>query len=419
MKYRIRDQRFLCLVFLALAWVGGASQGCHLISHDDPPQASSTEVAPDFRLMTEAWETIQKVYVDRAAIKPKLMTYGAIGGMVDSLGDTGHSHFLTPEMLQQERNFTKGKLEGIGAEVRMRNNQVVVVAPIDGSPAEKAGLKPGDIILKVNGEETVGLPLSQVVGKILGPTGTQVKLTVLKPRTDHAVDVTIIRASITLHGVSWQRLPGTTVAHLRIMAFSQGVSKELRRALIAIGEERLSGLILDLRNNPGGLFDEAVNAASEFLPSGNVLLEKDAAGKTTPVPVRSGGVATRLPMEVLINAGTSSGAEIVAGALQDAHRGTLVGEKTFGTGTVLSSFPLSDGSALMLAIKEWLTPSGHVIWHRGVSPDVTVPLLADVMLLRPDTEKEMSPDQLRTSEDLQLLRALELLSEPMQKKALR
>jgi len=403
-----RGRRIQSLASLCSGLIGGAILGCHLLIAF-APDTVPPDAEANFRLMAEAWNTVQRVYVDRNSIKPKLMTYGAISGMVDSLGDTGHSRFLTPEMLKQERNLTKGELEGIGAEVQMKNGQVVIVAPIDGSPAQKAKLKPGDVIQKVDGKEVSGLPLDQAVDLILGPAGSAVKLTILDPRTRQTRDITIIRARVTLHNVAWNPLPGTTVAHLRIATFSKGVAKELRETLSDIQREKRTGLILDLRNNPGGLYDEAVSTASQFLRSGNVLLEKNALDKIRPVPVQPGGAATDVPMVVLINGGTSSGAEIVAGALQDRHRAKLVGEKTFGTGTVLQTFSLSDGSALMLAIEEWLTPDGHVIWHHGITPDVVVSLPPEATPLSPLTEKELTSENLRESGDVQLLRALDLL----------
>ena len=403
-----RGRRIQSLAFLCFGLIGGAILGCHLLIAF-APDTVPPDAEANFRLMAEAWNTVQRVYVDRNSIKPKRMTYGAISGMVDSLGDTGHSRFLTPEMLKQEHNLTKGELEGIGAEVQMKDGQLVIVAPIDGSPAQKAKLKPGDVIQKVDGKEVSGLPLDQAVDLILGPAGSAVRLTVLDPPTRQTRDITLIRARVTLHNVTWNPLPGTTVAHLRISTFSKGVAKELREALIGIQREKLTALILDLRNNPGGLYDEAVSAASQFLRSGNVLLEKNALDKIRPVPVQPGGVATDIPMVALVNGGTSSGAEIVAGTLQDGHRAILVGEKTFGTGTVLQTFPLSDGSALMLAIEEWLTPDGHVIWHHGITPDVAVSLPPEATLLSPVTEKELTSEKLRESGDVQLLRALDLL----------
>jgi carboxyl-terminal processing protease len=391
---------------------------CHLLTAFTVPDTVPLDAESDFELMAQAWNTIQRFYVDRAAVKPQLMTYGAISGMVDSLGDTGHSRFLTPELVKQERNFSKGELEGIGAEVQMKNNQLVVVAPLDGSPAQRAGLKPGDIILKVNGEDVGGLPLEQAVSRILGPPGSTVKLAILKLETGRSSDVTIVRERIALHSVDWLRLPSTSVAHVRIAAFNKGVTKDLKKALMTIQQEALTGLILDLRSNPGGLYEEAIATASQFLSRGNVLLEKDASGKITPVPVRPGGVALTMPMNVLINGGSASGAEIVAGALQDGHRAELIGEKTFGTGTILESIPLSDGSALLLATTEWLTPDGQVIWHKGISPNIVVPLPQGVSPLIPETEKGMTAEELRASGDEQLLKALDLLSHPRQKQAL-
>jgi carboxyl-terminal processing protease len=249
-----------------------------------------------------------------------------------------------------------------------------------------------------------------VIGRILGPAGTQVTLTVLTPDTGLTRDVTLTRAHITLHNVVWQRLPGTNVAHLRIVAFSKGVTDDLKQALTEIQQQGLTGIVLDLRNDPGGLLDEAVGVASQFLGSGNVLLEKDAQGKVTEVPVQKGGLALDTPLIVLVNEGTASAAEIVSGALQDAGRATLVGETTFGTGTVLNQFGLSDGSALLLATEEWLTPNGRLIWHQGIAPDEAVALPTGTAPVLPEAEAGMTPEQLQASGDAQLLRALELLA---------
>jgi carboxyl-terminal processing protease len=193
--------------------------------------------------------------------------------------------------------------------------------------------------------------------------------------------------------------------------FSKGITHDLREKLAEIVGKRVRGMVLDLRNNPGGLLDEAVDVASQFLQGGNVLLEKNSRGKVTATPVKPGGLAPNLALVVLINGGSASGAEIVAGALQDAGRAKLVGETTFGTGTVLRQFPLSDGSALLLAVQEWLTPDGHTIWHKGIKPDVTVPLPANIFPLLPETVGGMTREALMKSHDTQLLRALRILEE--------
>jgi carboxyl-terminal processing protease len=396
---------------LGLGIIVGLIIGCRWLGAFTPSDKIPEEAESNFRLIAQAWNTVDRFYVDRKALNPQAMTYGAINGMVDALGDTGHSRFLTPKMFEQEQSYSKGKLEGIGVEVRMKNSKLIIVAPLDDSPAQKAGLKAGEIILKVDGVEVSGLPLEDAIGRIMGPGGHPVAITILNPETGYHREIKLVRAKIILRNVTWQRAPGTPIAHIRIAIFSKGVTKDLRRALLDIQGEKLRAIILDLRNNPGGLFDEAVGTASQFLDKGNVSFEKDARGKLKAVPVSSGGVAYSIPMVVLINQGTASAPEIIAGALQDAQRAILVGEKTFGTGTVLEKFPLSDGSALMLAIEEWLTPSGRTIWHKGISPDINVSLPPDIDPLFPGEEKTMTPMVLRNRGDQQLLYAIDLLTQ--------
>jgi carboxyl-terminal processing protease len=410
MVYRLLQRRVPHLTCVALGFAGGAVVAGTLLTAGAATNGWCTDTDARFRLMAEAWDTIQRVYVDRAALVPTQLTYGAIRGMVDALGDTGHSRFLTPAMLRIQREVTDGTLEGIGAEVQMTRDQVVIVAPLDGSPAQRADLRPGDIILKVNGEPVSGLSLDQVVARILGPANTGVDLTVLTPSVERTRDVSLVRARIRLHTVTWHRVPGTTVAHVRIAMFSKGTSEDLRTALRTIRHDGTTAVILDLRNDPGGLFGEAVDVAGQFLARGDVVLEKDSVGAVTHVPVPTHDAALALPMVGLINGGTASGAEIVAGALKDAHRATLVGETTFGTGTVLTPFPLSDGSALLLATNEWLTPAGSLIWHKGITPDVVVPLPADLRPLYPSAEQGMTPATVRSDRDVQLHRALDLIS---------
>jgi carboxyl-terminal processing protease len=270
-------------------------------------------------------------------------------------------------------------------------------------------LRPGDIILDVDGRDANGRSLSEVVGQIVGPPGTTVTLRVLSPSLSRTRSVTLTRRSIALPGVTAQQLPGTQHVHLRIAQFSAGVTEQLERALEKAARERAEGLIVDLRDDPGGLLDEAIGVTSEFVASGNVLLERDAQGHVKPVPVRPGGAALAIPLVALVNHGTGSAAEIVAAALRDAGRAKLVGVTTFGTGTVLAEFPLSDGSAILLAVREWLTPKSHAIWHKGVEPDVKVELPLDVVPLWPEAERKLDAKQLSESKDRQLLRAMALL----------
>jgi len=243
--------------------------------------------------------------------------------------------------------------------------------------------------------------------RITGPAGTRVTLTILRPATDETRDVTLTHQQIEVENVVWAPVPGTNIAHLRIVTFNAGTTHEVQQALTEIRQQGLTGIILDLRRNPGGLLNEAIGVTSQFLAGGNVLLQKDVRGRVLEVPVEAGGLATDLPLVVLIDAGTASGAEIVAGALQDAGRAMLVGETTFGTGTVLQPFPLSDGSMLLLATAQWLTPNGRVIWHKGIEPDVPVELPPGATPLLHAIKEALTPEVLETTDDIQFLRALE------------
>jgi len=367
--------------------------------------------AGDFRLMAQAWNIIDRYYVDRPAVRHAAMTAGAINGMTEALGDAGHSVYLTASEARKAGAAMQGKLNGIGVEIiQSSNRQAVVAVPIDGSPAQQAGVRPGDVILEVDGHPVTGLPMSHISARMSGEAGQVVALKVFNPSDGRRREVKIVRASMKLNNVTWQRLPGSNLAHLRIAMFSDGAAADLRKALLEIKQQGLRGIILDLRNNPGGALEEAVGAASQFLRSGNVLWEKNAGSIITPVPVLPGGVAADIPLVVLVNGGSASDSEIVAAALHDGRHAMLIGETTLGTGTVLTQFQLPDGSALLLAVQEWLTPNKVSFWHRGIEPDVKIRLAPDASLLRPSAERDLTPKQLRASGDTQLLKAIELLS---------
>jgi carboxyl-terminal processing protease len=408
---RLSRTILISLFLIAIGFSGGVLLDRQVLLGYVPPNQIPEGAQLNFKLMAEAWNLIQQDYVDRSAVQPQQLTYGAIDGMVNALGDTGHSRFLTPQMVKQEQSFTNGNYEGVGIEIQMKNNQIVIVAPLDNTPAQRAGLKAGEIILKIDGKDISGYSLDQVVKNTIGPAGTQVILTIEDPKTGSTRDVALTRANINVQNVTWRQIPGTTIADLRISAFSKGVSDDTAKAIQSIQDQHLTGIILDLRNDPGGLLDEAVGVSSQFLKSGNVVLEKDAQGQITPVSVKSMPSVTSLPVVVLVNQGTASAAEIVTAALQDSNRATVVGETTFGTGTVLNEFPLSDGSALFLATLEWLTPDGHTIWHNGISPNVVVQLPTDVTYITPDLLKGMTTAQIDTTGDAQFLKALTLIGQ--------
>lgn len=399
----------LVLAALVLGLAGGVLMGRHVLR--DAP--TSVQVPPsakaEFELIAEAWEVIERDYVYQEGVEPRRMAHSAIHGLVETLADVGHTRFLTPEMAERHRQQIEGHFEGIGAYVEMKDGRVVIVAPIDDTPADRAGLEPGDTIIGVDGEGVANLSLTDVVDRVLGPAGTRVSLTILDPDTGDTREVTLERARIDLEPVTWVHLPGTQVAYVRISVFSEGAAADLGEALADMEQaEEISGLILDLRNNLGGLLGEAVATVSHFLDSGNVLLRRDAQGETTAETVQEGRTVD-IPTVVLANDGTASAAEIVTGALQDHRRAQVVGTTTFGAGTVLNEFALSDGSTLLLAVEEWLTPDGRVIWQRGLAPDIEVALPPDAEPVSHLELQDVSEGELRETGDEQLRRALEVL----------
>ena len=370
----------------------------------------STDNTASFDLLREARALIEKHYVDREAIQDRYLEYGAISGMVDALGDTGHSRFMSPEMVDAEQQSLSGEFEGIGATLTYTNGQAVVVAPLEGSPAEKAGIRPGDVIVAVDGEDVTEFNLSEVIGRVRGPKGTSVVLSVIHAGEQTPTDVRIVRDKIALSSVTSTILPGTNVLMVRIASFSDNVGSDLEQIISQARGEGADSIILDLRDSPGGLLDEAVAVASQFLAEGDVMLEQDADGERRALRARPGGAAADdIPVVVLINEATASAAEIVSGALQDNDRATLVGTQTFGTGTVLNTFELDDGSALLLATRQWLTPNGRELWHKGIEPDIVIELPAGVDVVTPTRAGEMTDNELMAVPDTQLFKALELL----------
>ena len=395
------------LCILAIAFLAGFTIEHTITAPGAPP---SSLVALNDSLIREAWDVINQNYVDRPAVRGESLTYGAIQGMVDALGDTGHSRFLTPRMVQAERSLLRGMYVGVGLEIAMKNGRATIVAPIDDSPASAAGLHSGEQILKVGGRDISQLPIDQLAQQIMGPAGSTVVLSILDPRAGTTTEVPLVRAQIKVNNVSWQVIPGSRFADLRVAAFSAGVTEGVKAALEEIQRQDLQGAILDLRNNPGGQLSEAIGVASQFLASGEVLLEKDARGFVRPDHVAPGGVAPSLPLVVLIDGGTASAAEIVAGALQSQDRAPLVGQTTFGTGTVLQMFRLSDGSQILLAVEEWLTPQGDTIWHKGITPGTLIELKPDAEMMIPASLREMTPEAFLSGSDLQLIKAAEVLA---------
>jgi carboxyl-terminal processing protease len=302
-----------------------------------------------------------------------------------------------------------GHMEGIGVRFTMRQSRPVIVAVLPDTPAQKSGLKPGDILEKADGKDLRDKTQEQIVEMLTGEAGTKVELTVGREGVAEPLTLTITRARIDLPYVTWHMLQGRPLAHVAIQAFGESADKQLREALDGARAQGARGLVIDVRGDSGGLKEQAVAVTSEFLKDGNVFIEQDAKGRQTPVPVKSGGIATDIPIVLLIDDGTASSAEIFAGAIQDHKRGQLVGTRTVGTGTVLQPYTLSDGSAVLLAVQQWLTPNGQTIWHKGIAPDVPMPLPAGTPILTPEESGKLSAAELDKNSDKQLVKAVELL----------
>ncbi|MEM7347565.1 MAG: S41 family peptidase, partial [Chloroflexota bacterium] len=323
--------------------------------------------------------------------------------------DEGHTRFLTPEESEDQRTNISGSFFGIGARVGIEDGLPIIVAPLDGSPADQAGVKAGDIIIEVDGEDVTAFPLDEVVDLIRGERGTEVVITVFRPDENESLEIPIIRDEIKIEAADWTIVPGTDVALIRLTQFSANLNDNLIEIYDELEAEGVSSVIVDVRNNPGGLLDQAVRVTSQFLEDGNVLLQEDAEGNREEFPVKPDGLYQEIPIVVLINRGSASSAEIFAGAIQDHERGTLVGETTFGTGTVLQPYRLEDGSTLLLGTSQWLTAEGRLIRKQGIEPDELVDVPAGADLIAPFELEQMTINELLDAEDAQLLKALEIL----------
>ena len=364
-------------------------------------------------LFQQAWNDVDQHYVDRKAVNYQQMSYSAIQAMLGVLHDTGHTRFLTPQEVQSENQQLSGKFVGIGISLQQNatTKQIIIISTIPGSPAEKAGFKSGDIILAVNNTSVVGKTIDDVTTLIRGKVGTSLTLTVQRPSTNQKLTIKVTRAEITVPNVLMYYIPQDHIADIQIVQFASGVAVDLRHDLDQAKKLGATSIILDLRDNPGGYLSEAIDTSSEFMAHGIVLIEQDSSGARTPLSVTGDTDNTSIPIVVLTNKNTASAAEIVTAALKDNHRATVIGVTTFGTGTVLEEFPLSDGSALLLGTQEWLTPDGQFIRDHGVPPNIAVPLNPKANELTPDQESSahMTEQQILNSGDNQLVAAIHYL----------
>ncbi|MBM3205619.1 S41 family peptidase [Candidatus Shapirobacteria bacterium] len=328
----------------------------------------------DFSLFWEVWDRLEKNYLDKEALNQKDMVLGAIQGMVAALGDP-YTVFLKPPENKEVKEDLNGAFEGIGIQLGYKDDRLVVIAPLTGTPAFKAGLKAGDAILKINDEGTEGLSADEAAQKIRGPKGTEVRLTLLHQGEKEPYEVGITRDTIIVPSVEVEFIGvDKKIAHLKLLKFGDRTNEEWNKAVAEIltHQPAITGIILDLRNNPGGYLKGSVFIASEFLSKGIVVQQEYADGTKETFSVDRQGQLLTQPLVVLTNEGSASASEIVAGSLKDHQRAKVVGSPSFGKGTIQEAEDLSGGAGLHITTARWLLPSGESINKTGLKPDIEV-----------------------------------------------
>jgi len=351
----------------------------------------------DLSTLYEAWDIVAGEY-DGALPPADELMQSAIAGSLESLGDD-YTRYVSPAVAERNREDMNGAVEGIGALVRENDEGLFeIVRPLDGQPAESAGLKAGDVVIEVDGQSALEMSFDEVILLVRGPAGTSVTLKVLREGEAEPLEFTIVRARFEVAVVEYEMLPaemtgGAAIGYIRLTEFGRTAEEKLLEALAAILAQQPSGLIFDLRDNPGGYLDQSVAVADAFLPEGVALFERNLRGLDETFTTDDGDAAESIPLVVLVNAGSASASEIVAGAIQDRGRAVLVGETTFGKGSVQQVHTLSDGGELRVTVARWYTPDNHSIQGEGITPDIAVE----------------SPEDLGGPEDGQLRRAIEFL----------
>lgn len=380
----------------------------------------------NLKIFTEVLSLVKKNYVEE--VKTKDLVYGAIKGMLNSLDP--HSGFMTPEAFKEMQVDTKGEFGGIGIQIGIKDGLLTVIAPIEDTPAYRAGISTGDRIIKINDESTKDMGLHEAVSKMRGPKGTTVRITILREGWKEPKEFTITRDIIKVKSVKYKVIDDK-IGYIKLTQFQEQTAGDLSSALSKLSEEKIDSLILDLRNNPGGLLSSAVDVASQFLPPRRlVVYTKDRSGeKVEYQSSENRPYYDKLPMVVLVNQGSASASEIVAGALKDWNRAVLIGVQTFGKGSVQSVIPLSDGSGIRLTTAMYYTPKGISIQNTGITPDIIVKIEAKdgkehVVIREKDLQKHLKNDQkdeteekdketapieISEKDDTQLQRAVDLL----------
>jgi carboxyl-terminal processing protease len=374
----------ILLVFLLGITIG--------LSRSHKVSARSNNIYEELKVFTDVLGLLQKEYVEET--NSNELMYGAIKGMLETLDP--HSAFMPPNMYKEMQEETKGRFEGLGIEITIKEGILAVVSPIEDTPAFKAGILAGDQILKIDGDSTKNLTLMDSVKRMRGPKGTQVTITIMREGFVKPRDFTLTRDVIPVRSVRHELLE-KQYGYIRLSQFQEKTEGELDKALKALEEESkgsMKGLVLDLRNNPGGLLDQAVKVADRFIESGLIVsMEGRREDQKMKFFAHSQGTIARYPLIVLVNGGSASASEIVAGAIQDHGRGILVGTQTFGKGSVQTIFPLKDGSGLRLTTARYFTPNGRSIQAKGIIPDILVkPALSEEEKVTPLPKQPMEKD---------------------------
>jgi carboxyl-terminal processing protease len=358
----------LVVIIIALALTGGC-----LFSSTPTPTTTSASLESR-EAIDKAWDIIFANYVDPSKVDAASLSQAAIEGMLEELDDP-YTAYLDAETYLLAQSSLEGSFNGIGAYFTVKDDQLTIIAPIAGSPADEAGIRAGDVILEIDGEPVKDMSVVEAIIKIRGPQGTAVRLTVLHEGDTEPVEIEIIRASFDIPSVHFEMKGG--IAYINITDFTERTPDELETAIQSLTENNATGIILDLRDNPGGLLEQVVDCASFFLPEGVVVQVRSNQGEIEVHYVNEDRPETGLPMVVLVDEASASGSEVLAGALQDHGRATIAGTTTYGKGSVNVLYPLGDGSGLYITVARWLTPDGRLIEGQGIEPDITLDTTGD------------------------------------------
>ncbi len=407
--------RNLGWLVLAALLAGNLVIGSRLYSQE--PSVGDRDLAYEkMALFTKVIEQIREHYVDEDKTSYKDLIYGALRGMLQSLD--AHSQFMDPEMYNDMKDDTAGEFGGLGIVISIKDGILTIIAPMEDTPGFRAGLLPGDKIIEIDGKTTEGLSLSEAVKKLRGQVGTKVTIKILRPKTQEVKTIELVRAKINVPSVKDAEILEDGIGYIRVIQFNEPTAKALQEAVEKLQGEGLKALVMDLRNNPGGLLTSAIEVSEKFLKRGDVIVSTQGRNVKQQQTFRAKGRSHYLafPMVILVNGGSASASEIVAGALQDHQRAIVVGEKTFGKGSVQSVLPLDDGAAIRLTTAKYYTPKKRVIHENGIEPDIVVPMAPEdwhklmVKRARPENA-EPEPDEEETEDvvDIQLQRALDVL----------